>query len=84
MINGELTDDERAQGFSTEFPNPDFKFLNLSLTDDVLTLTFTTVNSFTSGGSCRVGLLAKQISLTAKQFSEVDEVRFEPYSLFQP
>lgn len=84
LIKGELTAEERAQGFGTEFPHPDFRLLNINLVDNILTLTFTTIPSFTSGGSCRVGLLAKQISLTAKQFPEVEEVRFEPDSMFQP
>jgi spore germination protein GerM len=84
LIKGQLTGTERAHGFDTEFPHADFKLLSSDLVEGVLTLTFTEVPGFTMGGSCRTGLLAKQISLTAKQFPEVNEVKFLPESLFQP
>lgn len=84
LIKGELTEAEKAQGFSTEFPNPDFKLLSLNLKNEILTLKFSDTYGFTSGGACRVGLLRSQIEKTAKQFPEVKEVIFEPEDLFQP
>jgi len=84
LIKGELTEEERALGFTTEFPNPDFKLLGANLKDGVLYLEFTEVPGFTTGGSCRISLLTNQIIKTAKQFPGVNEVVLLPESLFQP
>lgn len=58
--------------------------LNYNLNNGVLTLTFSEVLGFTSGGSSRVILLASQIEKTALQFNEVKEVVLKPETLFQP
>ncbi len=84
LIQGELTAVEREQGFSTEFPHPDFKLTGTNLKDGILSLEFTEVPGFTSGGSCRIGILRAQIEKTAKQFPIVKEVSIQPESLFQP
>jgi hypothetical protein len=84
LIQREITDEEKEKGFSTEFPHPDFNLLSTALKDRVLFLEFTEVPGFTSGGSCRVGLLKVQIEKTAKQFLTVGEVSIEPEYLFQP
>jgi hypothetical protein len=84
LMQGLLTAKEKSDGFTTEFPNKNFKLLGANLADGILTLEFTEVPGFTSGGSCRVGLLANQIIKTAKQFEGVREVRFKPEELFQP
>lgn len=84
LIKGELTEEERALGFTTEFLNPDFKLLGANLKDGVLYLEFTEVPGFTTGGSCRISLLTNQIIKTAKQFPGVNEVVLLPESLFQP
>lgn len=85
LIEGKLTEKEKSEGFSTEFPNKDFKLLSSSLDENgVLTLEFSEVPGFTTGGSCRVGILASEIIKTAKQFPGIKEVVFEPESLFEP
>jgi hypothetical protein len=84
LIKGELTPEEKAEGFSSEFPHPEFQLLGVNLNDRTLTLEFSEVPSFTTGGSCRVSILAKEVTLTAQQFPEVDQVVFAPYSIFQP
>jgi spore germination protein GerM len=85
LIKGDLQAAEEAAGFTTEFPNKDFRLLGANLDrGGVLTLEFTEVSGFTSGGSCRVTLLANQIIKTAKQFPGVNEVKFKPEELFQP
>ncbi|MFA5035106.1 MAG: GerMN domain-containing protein [Candidatus Margulisiibacteriota bacterium] len=84
LIKGELTTEEKAAGFSTEFPHPAFKLVRADLNRGVLTLVFTDVPGFTTGGALRVELLATQIEKTAKQFPGVKSVRFLPDSLFQP
>lgn len=84
LIKGQLTTDEREQGFTTEFPNKDFKLLNDELKDGVLNLTFSEVPGFTGGGSCRIMILTQQITKTASQFPGVEKVVYYPESIFQP
>lgn len=84
LIAGAITPSEQEEGFGTEFPNPGFMLENTDLTEGVLTLTFADAANFTTGGSCRVGILAAQIERTALQFEGVEEVRLAPDSLFQP
>lgn len=84
LLGGEIKEYEAEIGFQSEFPNSDFKLLDINLKDGVLTLEFTEVPGFTSGGSCRVELLKAQIEKTAMQFPEVDGVVIEPETLFQP
>jgi len=83
LIKGDITDNERFQGLESEFPNKDFTLLDARLKNGVLTLKFTEVPGFTTGGACRVGILKNQIIFTAKQFPEVKEVVFEP-PVFEP
>lgn len=84
LLLGELTDEERAQGINTEFPLEGLSLKGALLKDDVLTLEFDDSNNKTVGGSCRVGILWFQIEATAKQFPEVQKVRFLPEEIFQP
>ncbi|MFH1683362.1 MAG: GerMN domain-containing protein [Candidatus Margulisiibacteriota bacterium] len=84
LLKGELIWKEKASGFETEFPHPDFKLKSATLRNGVLTLEFPEVPGFTSGGAGRIGLLSAQIRKTAKQFPQVKIVRFEPEYLFQP
>jgi len=84
LLLGELTEEERSQGISTEYPLEGFSLKGTSLKDGVLTLEFDDPNNKTVGGSCRVGILWFQIEATAKQFPEVQQVRFLPEGLFQP
>jgi len=84
LIAGQLTDTEKSQGITTEYPLEGFSLKSASLKDGVLTLEFEDPNYKTGGGSCRVGILWFQIETTAKQFPEVKKVRFLPEELFQP
>lgn len=84
LLKGELTNDERAQGISTEYPLEGLSLEGASLKEGVLTLQFSDPNYKTGGGSCRVGILWFQIEATAKQFTGVESVRFLPEELFQP
>jgi len=84
LLKGELTNQEKAQGLTTEYPLEGFSLKEASLNDGVLILAFNDLNNKTGGGSCRVGILWFQITETAKQFSEVSEVKFMPEELFQP
>ncbi|MEX1247421.1 MAG: GerMN domain-containing protein [Anaerolineales bacterium] len=84
LISGELSNEERAQGVTTEFPLEGLKLTDVRLDGGVLTLTFDDPNFRTSGGACRSGVLWAQIEQTALQFPGVQQVRFEPESVFQP
>ena len=84
LLSGELTDEERAQGIDTEYPLEGLSLKETLLKDGVLTLEFDDSKNKTVGGSCRVGILWFQIEATAKQFPEVQQVRFLPEELFQP
>lgn len=84
LLKGELTNLERAQGITTEYPLKGVSLVGASLNGGVLTLEFTDPYFKTGGGSCRVGILWFQIEATAKQFEGVFEVRFLPEELFQP
>ena len=84
LIKGELTEEERAGGITTEYPLEGFSLKEAALQDGVLTLAFKDPNNRTGGGSCPVGILWPQIEATVRQFPEVRSVRFMPEELFQP
>lgn len=84
LLQGALTSAEKTAGYKTEFPNEDFKLKGANLKNGTLTLEFTEVPGFTTGGSCRVGLLKEEIVRTAMQFAGVNKVVFKPSTLFQP
>jgi len=85
LIQGNLTEEEKANGFVTEYPNAEFKLLKSNLDKNGnLTLEFTEVPGFTSGGSCRVGILTQEILKTVRQFPQVKKIELYPDSLFQP
>lgn len=84
LLRGELTEAEEVSGITTEYPLEGLSLKGVSLNDGVLTLEFDDPSNRTGGGSCRVGILWFQIEATAKQFPEVEQVRFMPEELFQP
>lgn len=84
LIEGKLTDEEKSKGITTEYPLEGFKLVKSELKNGVLTLTFDDPYFKSSGGACRSRILWLQIEYTAKQFSEVKEVKFYPEELFQP
>ncbi|MFA6341183.1 MAG: GerMN domain-containing protein [Candidatus Paceibacterota bacterium] len=84
LLKGELTDKERMEGITTEFPLKGVELKDVDVKDGIATLTFIDPESRTSGGSCRSGVLWFQIEATAKQFSGITKVKFMPEDLFQP
>lgn len=84
LLKGGLTSDEKTAGFTTEFPNAGFKLVSAVQVGGQLTLTFQDSNFFTSGGSCRVGILRAEIEKTAMQFEGITSVKILPEELFQP
>lgn len=85
LIEGSLTEEERAAGITTEFPLEGFSLVGSELSEDgTLTLVFDDSQMRTSGGACRTGILWYQVEETALQFPEVSNVVFLPEELFQP
>ncbi len=84
LIAGNITATEKAQGFTTQFPNQDFRLLGATVKNGTLTLEFTEVPSFTTGGACKMTILSEQIIKTAQQFPGINTVVFKPADLFQP
>lgn len=79
-----LTNEDIKQGINTEYPLEGFSLKGALLKNGVLTLEFNDFSNKSVGGSCRVGVLWFQIEATAKQFTEVQQVRFMPEEIFQP
>lgn len=84
LLRGELSNEERAQGITTEFPLAGVALTNATIVSGIVTLTFADPDNTTGGGSCRVSILRHQIDATAKQFPSVTSVRIMPEELFQP
>ena len=86
LLDGKLTREEKAAGFETEFPHPKFRLRKVDFNESTgcLTLWFTPVPGFTTGGSCRTGLLSAQIRKTAANLAGVRDVQIRPETLFQP
>ncbi len=84
LLKGGLTQEEGAQGITTEYPLSGLELTGASLNNGDLKLSFNDPGNQTGGGSCRVGILWFQIEATAKQFAEVKTVHFLPEELFQP
>lgn len=84
LLQGNLSESERSSGITSEYPLPGLELTSAETKNGVLTLQFSDPQNKTSGGSCRVGILWAQIEATAKQFSGVTEVKFQPLELFQP
>lgn len=84
LIQGNLTQTERAQGVTTEYPLSGFSLQGASLQDGKLMLAFNDPNNQTSGGACRTSILRYQIEATAEQFPQVQSVKLFPQDLFQP
>ncbi len=84
LLRGELSPEERARGITTEFPLPGLALSGATIQDHVATLVFDDPQHRTSGGSCRVAILWRQIEATASQFPGIARVQFSPEYLFQP
>lgn len=85
LLEGSLTDTERAAGISTEYPLPGVAISSVALgTDGTLRIALNDPQNKLTGGSCRTAILANQIVATAEQFAEVSRVEFVPDDVFQP
>jgi hypothetical protein len=84
LLRGGLSNEEKNQGITTEFPLEGFALKSADTNDGVVTLTFDDPQHKTNGGACRAGILWFQIEATTKQFPGVTYVKFMPEDLFQP
>lgn len=90
MVNT-LSEAEKNFGLDSPFEDPvysnrfeNFKLKNVVVNNGIANLTFEDPDYFSSGGSCRIGIMKSMLELTAKQFGSVDKVTFSPYDVFQP
>jgi spore germination protein GerM len=85
LLKGELTESEKKEEVTSLFPLESFSLKSASLDNNgALTLIFEDPLFKSSGGSCKVSVLRKQIEMTAKQFSVVNDIVFLPEGVFQP
>ncbi|MDQ5962732.1 MAG: hypothetical protein QG653_539 [Patescibacteria group bacterium] len=84
LLKGELTDDEKSRGITTQFPLEGVSIQDISFIDGKLVLTFNDPQFKTSGGACRANILRMQIEKTVKQFETVKSVLLKPNEAFQP
>lgn len=68
-----VTNAEKTQGYSTALPTG-VRLVKLIITDGVALAEFDEALEYQMGGSCRVGLVRRQITETLKQFSTVKSV----------
>lgn len=84
LLEGDLTQEEKNRGITTEFPLEGFRLEGVNLENGVATLEFSDPQNSSSGGSCQATVLREQIEETVLQFEEVEEVRITPETIFQP
>ena len=84
LIQGQISDQEKAEGLTTEYPLKGFEFKGAALNNGALKLSFTDPKFQSSGGACRSAVLWAQIDKTARQFGGVSSVSFSPEDIFQP
>jgi hypothetical protein len=84
LMAGDLTEEERERGITTEFPLEGVELEQALLENNSLTLFLSDPQNRTTGGACRTGILWAQIAATGEQFAHVSDVHFEPEDLFQP
>ncbi|MEX1013795.1 MAG: GerMN domain-containing protein [Candidatus Paceibacterota bacterium] len=76
-FNGEVND-------NMNFPLENFSLESYSLDNGDLILNFSDPNYISSGGSCRVTVLANQVYKTIEQFENIENIEFNPEHVFQP
>ena len=84
LLEGELTEAEKEEGLTANFPLAGFSLAGVDLQDGVATLEFNDPKRSSSGGSCRISILRAQIAQTAQQFEAVNEVKILPADILQP
>lgn len=84
LFAGSLTAEERARGLTTEFPLAGVTLDSVSVENGTAVISISDPQNSTSGGACRTGIMAMQITKTAQQFPTVTDVRLEPEEVFQP
>lgn len=91
LLTNKLTNEEKEYGLASPFEDPayidrfeGFELKTVDINNGIANLTFEDPYYFSSGGSCRTGLIVSMINLTAKQFGNIDRVTLTPSDLFQP
>jgi hypothetical protein len=84
LLEGNLTEAERARGILSDYPLPGVELTDVALQNGIATLAFKDPQHKLGGGACRATILWLQIDATARQFPGVHGTRFTPEDLFQP
>ncbi|MFA5132013.1 MAG: Gmad2 immunoglobulin-like domain-containing protein [Candidatus Paceibacterota bacterium] len=85
FLLGDISQEEKIEGVSSEFPLLGVSLASATITGSGLTtITLLDPNNKTSGGSCRVNILRAQLEATAKQFETVKKIIIVPETIFQP
>lgn len=91
LLDNKLTQEQKDFGLQSPFEDPTyidrfehFELISVNVSNGNAYLTFEDPLYFSNGGSCRTGIITSMISLTAKQFGNIDKVIYEPSELFQP
>lgn len=83
LLRGDVHDDEKARGLSSEFPLFGVRLERASVLNSTAIISLDDPHSATAGGACETAVMRAQIEATAKQFSDVRQVRIEPSTLFR-
>lgn len=84
LLQGDLTDAERAAGLTSPFPLPGLMLETVAIMGTEAVLLFADPQNQSGGGSCRISIMRMMIEATARQFPGTSQVRFSPEELFQP
>lgn len=92
LLTNQLTASEINSGLTADYLDPDyaarkaeFEIESITIENGVATVTLNDPMDFTSGGSCRSGILSSALANTLTQFEEIDSVVFLPVDqVFQP
>ena len=84
LLSDPLTEDERARGLTSEFPLQGVRLDDVAISGGTATIVLRDPDHKLSGGSCRVGVMRAQLAATAKEFKDVEEVRFAPEGVLEP
>lgn len=90
LFNLGVSASEKAEGLRNLYTDDtksaeNLKLVNISLVGKTAQVTLKDPDDFTSGGSCRSGILLSALERTLKQFAGVESVQIEPQGrFFQP
>jgi hypothetical protein len=83
LLQGDVTMEEKAQGFVTIFPRSDLTVASVAVTNGVATVTLNAGAAFSFASTVEANIVKETIRRTLAQFPEVQSVTVQPEILFQ-